>query len=72
MWLYRPAGPGENPTGIKQGTPGPVKKAPSDSAGISTGLGGSSEDINNIIGIVFGILSLLGVVASIAKQLGLI
>lgn len=72
VWLYRPAKPGENPTGVKQGTPGPVKKVPGDSAGISTGLGGSSEDINNIIGIVFGILSLLGVVASIARQLGLI
>lgn len=71
-WLYRPAGPGENPTGVKQGTPGPVKKVPGDSAGISTGLGGSSGDINSIIGIVFGILSLLGVVASIARQLGLI
>jgi len=67
-WLYRPAKPGENPTGIKQGTPGPVKQVPGDAPGPAS----SSEDLNNIIGIVFGILSLLGVVASIARQLGLI
>lgn len=68
-WLYRPAKPGETPTGVKQGTPGPVKKVPGDSAGFD---GGSSADLNQIIGIVFGILSLLGAIAGIAKQLGLI
>ena len=67
-WLYRPAAPGENPTGIKQGTPGPVKQVPGDAAGPA----GSSEDLNTIIGIVIGILGLIGAVAAIAQQLGLI
>lgn len=67
-WLYRPAAPGENPTGIKQGTPGPVKQVPGDAAGPA----GSSDDLNSIIGIVIGILGLIGAVAAIAQQLGLI
>lgn len=68
-WLYRPAKPGENPTGTKQGIPGPVKQVPGDAAGLG---GGSSSELNTIIGIIFGVLSLLGVIAGIAKQLGLI
>ena len=42
------------------------------SNGLNESGGGSSADLNKIIGIVFGILSLLGAIAGIAKQLGLI
>ena len=84
-WLYRPAAPGENPTGIKQGAPGsanqnnpapsnqnnpgPVDEKPNNGSDLSAV---GNVDINSIIGIVFGVLSLLGVIAGIAKQLGLI
>lgn len=46
-----------------------MKQVPGDAAGLG---GGSSSELNTIIGIVFGVLSLLGAIAGIAKQLGLI
>ena len=69
VWLYRLAKSDETPTGIKAGVPGPVNQAPGNSLGLGEG---SSSELITIIGIVFGVLSLLGAIAGIAKQLGLI
>lgn len=68
VWLYRSAAPNEKPTGLKEGVPGPLQ----DTTAPGGGLGGSSGELNSIIGIIFGVLSLLGVIAGIARQLGLI
>lgn len=68
VWLYRPAAQNENPTGLKDGVPGPLR----DTTTPGGGLDGSSGELNSIIGIIFGVLSLLGVIAGIARQLGLI
>lgn len=82
VWLYRAAKAGEAPTGIKQGAPGsasqstPGQNTPghvdqNPGAGTGTGMA-ANVDINAIIGIIFGVLSLLGIIAGIAKQFGLL
>ena len=65
VWLYRPAAPGEKPTGLRIGVPGPLRdlNGPS-SAGVSSGGAGP------ILGIIFGVLGVLGIIAGIARQLG--
>lgn len=67
VWLYRPAAPGEKPTGLRKGVPGPLRdlNGPS-SAGESSGGAGP------ILGIIFGVLGVLGIIAGIARQLGLL
>lgn len=87
VWLYRAPKAGEAPTGIKQGTPGsasqstPSQNTPSQNTpgrvdqnpGAGTGTGTvTNVDINAVIGIIFGVLSLLGIIAGIAKQFGLL
>lgn len=66
--------PKPQPQPQPQPQPKPKPQPPSNQnpAPAAPGEGGSNLDINTIIGIIFGILGLLGAVAGIAKQLGLI
>lgn len=67
-----PANPKPKPNQPSNPSNPTVDNNTDQSNGLNESGGGSSADLNKIIGIVFGILSLLGAIAGIAKQLGLI
>lgn len=71
VWLYRAPKPGEAATGIKEGVPGPLR-ADATLRELSSGDGSSAADAQRIIGIFTALITLFGVIASVAQQLGLV